>query len=53
MTLDTNQHKSSSVFSLKALNISRTGINRIVMKSEKLLKLLTAFGQADETQNMK
>lgn len=42
VSVDTNQHKSSSVFSLKALNITRTGVNGIVLKSQKLLKLWTS-----------
>lgn len=45
-----NQHKSSSIFSLKALKGSKTGLNKIVMKSE---KLLTNFGQTDETHVIK
>lgn len=45
-----NQHESSSIFSPKALKISKIGLNMIAMKSE---KLLTNFGQIDETHVFK
>lgn len=45
-----NQHKSSSIFSLKALKRSKTELNKIVTKSE---KPLTNFGQTDETHVIK